>query len=123
MGEFILEKRRFTKSLLILLLVTSVLALMVYLAVIGSLWLLVVFGLMFIVSAAMVLYKVWRTISEGQLSGRGGVTFKGDSPVSFWLGIAAYGLQGAFFLFVGLAFLGLAPHWFIELLRSMHNHR
>jgi hypothetical protein len=98
----------------------ALLALMIWLAVIGSLWL----AVLFVGAAVMVLFYVWRAVATGELPGRwGSVTYRHASPVTFWVRIATYVVIAAFWFLFGLALLGLAPHWFIALMKSMHSHR
>ncbi len=104
--------------------VLAVLALMVWLTVSGSSWLLVLFAALMIGAAGAILFYVWRAVVAGELPGRFGVvTDRHGSPVSFWIGIALYVMIAAFWFFLGLRLLGLAPHWFIALLKSMSSHR
>ncbi|MDR3459156.1 MAG: hypothetical protein P4N60_17135 [Verrucomicrobiae bacterium] len=116
------RKRRWQAALA--LAVLSVLALMVWLAVIGSPGLAVLFAALFIGTAVMMLFYTWRGVAKGELPGRfGNVTFRHASPTGFWIQIAIYVIFAAFCFFTGLGLLGLAPHWFILLVKSMHSHR
>ena len=100
-----------------------VLGLMVWLAVIGSMWLAVLFAALFIGSALLLVYYLRRAVVSGELPGRfGAITFRHKSPIAFWFGIGAHGVFAGFLFFSGLALLGLAPHWFLALLRSMPSH-
>ena len=104
--------------------VLAVLGLMVWLAVIGSRWLLVLFAALFIGAAVILLFFTWRAVAMGELPRRfGGVTYRHTSPTVFWIGIATYIILAAFCFFRGLGLLGLAPHWFIALMKNMHSHR
>jgi len=114
------RKRRLQAALVLAVIV--VLGLIVWLAVIGSMWLPIVFAALFLGAAGFVVHGVWRAVAKGELRGRdGNVTFRHASPVGFWFQIANYILIAVFMLFGGLALLGLAPHWFLALLRSMHH--
>ncbi len=116
------RKRRWQAALT--LAVLALLALMVWLAVIGSLWLEVLFAALFIGTAVMMLFYTWRAVATGELPGRfGNVTFRPTSPIRFWLRISTFTVFGAFWFFTGLGLLGLAPHWFSALVKSMHSHR
>jgi hypothetical protein len=113
------RKRRWQAAL-----VLAVLGLMVWLAVIGSRWLAVLFAALFIGAAAMLLFFCWRAVATGELPRRfGGVTYRHASPTVFWIGIAMYIIFAVLWFFVGLELLGLAPHWFIALTKIMHSHR
>lgn len=116
------RKRRWQAALA--LTVLAVLALMVWLAVIGSSLLVDLFAALFIGAAVLVLFYVWRAVAMGELPGRSGnVTLRHASPFGFWLQISIFVVFGAFWFFVGLRLLGSAPHWFIALLKSMQSHR
>lgn len=82
------------------------------------------FAALFIGIAGMLLFYAWRAVAPGELRGRfGNVTFRHASPIGFWLQIGICVVFGAFWFFVGLGLLGLAPHWFIVLIKRMHSHR
>jgi hypothetical protein len=101
----------------------AVLALLIFLAFKGSVLLLFLFSLAFIGAAVMLAFYVRRAVLRGEVPGRfGSITFRHVSPISFWFQIGVYALLAGFLFFNGLALLGLAPHWFIALLRSMHSH-
>ena len=107
----------------LVLAVLVVLGLMAWLAVIGSPWLAVLFATLFIGAAVLLLFYVWRAVATGKLPGRfGNVTFKHASPIGFWSQISFYVIFGAFWFFLGLGLLGLAPHWLIALMKSGHSH-
>lgn len=104
--------------------VLAVLALMVWLAVIGSRWLAVLFAALNIGAAIMMWFFVWRAVATGELPSRSRtVTYRHASPVNFWIQIANYVVFAAFLFFLGLGLLGLAPQWLLTLLKSMHPHR
>jgi hypothetical protein len=114
------HKRRWHVALILAGLL--VLGLMVWLAVIGSMWLAILFGTVFIGAAALVVHGIWRTIGKGELRGRlGSITFRNASPVSFWLQIGIYILIAAFLFFSGIALFGVAPPWFATMLRNMRH--
>jgi hypothetical protein len=100
----------------------GLMGLMIWLAMIGSMWLAVLFGALLMGLALLVVYGVWRTIAKGELAGRfGSITNRNASPISFWFQIAIYMAIAAFLFFSGLALLGVAPSWFTAMLRSMHH--
>jgi hypothetical protein len=104
--------------------VLAVSGLMVWLALIGSLWLAVLFAALFIGAAVLVLFYAWRAVATGELPNRfGRVTYKRASPAGFRIQIAIYVIFAAFCFFLGLGLVDLAPHWFIALMKSMHSHR
>jgi hypothetical protein len=116
------RKRRWQAALV--LAVLAVLGLMVWLAVIGSRWLVVLFAALIIGTSVVLLFFTWRAVATGKLSNRfGGSTYRHASPIVFWIRIAMNIIFAAFWFFVGLELLGLAPHWFIALTKSMHSHR
>jgi hypothetical protein len=117
------SRRKGRRQTALALAVLAVLALMVWLAVIGSLWLAVLFAALFICTSVMVLFYTWRAVATGELPGRFGRVYRHASPVAFWIQIPMYVIFAAFWFFVGLSLLGLAPHWFIALIKSMHSHR
>ena len=96
-----------------------VLGLMVWLAVIGSMWLAILFAALFIGSALLLVYYLRRAVVCGELPQRFpfGTIFRHKSPISFWFGIGAHGLFAVLLFFIGLRIIGLAPHWFIALMR------
>jgi hypothetical protein len=95
---------------LVILVVGGILA---YLAFKGSDWLLILFSLAFIGAAVLVMVYVRRAVVRGELPGRfGGTTFRHASPFNFWFQIGLYVVFAGFWLFAGLALLGLAPHCF-----------
>lgn len=73
-------------------------------------------------AAAMLLFFLRRAVVSGELPLRFSKIFRHKSPIAFWIGIGAHGVFAGFWFFFGLALLGLAPHWYIALLRSMHSH-
>ena len=95
-----------------------VLGLMVWLAMIGSMWLAVLFAALFMGSALLVVYYLRRAVVCGELPQRFpfGTIFRHKSPISFWFGIGAHGLFAVLLFFIGLRIIGLAPHWFIVLM-------
>jgi hypothetical protein len=97
-----------------------VLGLMVWLAVIGSMWLAILFAALIIGSALLLVYYLSRAVRCGELPQRFpfGAIFRHKSPISFWFGIGAHGLSAVFLLFLGLRIIGLAPHWFVALMRK-----
>jgi hypothetical protein len=97
-----------------------VLGLMVWLAMIGSMWLAVLFAALFIGSALLVVYYLRRAVICGELAQRFpfGTIFRHKSPIGFWFGIGAHGLFAVFLLFIGLRIVGLAPHWFVALMKK-----
>jgi hypothetical protein len=98
----------------------AVLAVLIFLAFKGSNLLLLLFSLAFISVAGMSVFSVGRALAQGEVPGRfGSITFRYASPIGFWFQIGLYVLVAGFTFFSGLALLGLAPHWFIALLRSM----
>ena len=74
-------------------------------------------------AAGMLVYFLRRAVLCGELPQRFpfGTIFRYKSPIGFWFGIGAHGVLAGFLFLFGLALLGLAPHWFIALLRSMHH--
>jgi hypothetical protein len=101
----------------------AVLAILILLAIKGSDWLLILFSLALIGAAVLMVIYVRRAVVRGELPGRfGGMTFRHASPFNFWFQIGFYVLFAGFLFFNGLALLGVAPHWFVALLRSMHSH-
>jgi hypothetical protein len=116
------RKRRWQAALA--LTVVAVLALMVWLAVAGSMWLLVIFAALFAGAAVVMWFYIWRAVATGELPGRfGNITYRRASPIGFWLQIGILGFFAAFWFFACLGLLGLAPHWFIALMKSMHSQR
>jgi hypothetical protein len=113
-----LRKRRWQSTLI--LAVVVVLALMVWLAVIGSMWLAVLFAALFVGSALLLVYYLKRAVVLGELPQRFpfGTIFRHKSPIGFWFGIGAHGVFAGLLFLSGLALLGLAPHWFIVLMRK-----
>lgn len=100
-----------------------VLGLMVWLAMIGSMWLATLFAVLLIGCAVWMGYYLRVAVVRGELPGRfGTITFRHKSPIAFWVGISLHGLFAVFLFFSGVALLGLAPHWFVALLQSMHSH-
>ena len=93
-----------------------------FLAFKGSNWLLFLFASALIGAAVTMLFLVRRAIIRGELPGRGSITYRDRSPISFWIGIFIFVVFAFFFFFLGLEFIGLAPHWFIALTRSMGSH-
>jgi len=117
-----LRRKRLRQTALILA-ILILLGLMIWLAVIDSPWLAILFAALFIGSALLLVYYLRRVVVRGELPGRfGSITSKDRSPIAFWIGICIHGLIACFLFFSGLALLGLAPHWFVTLLRSMHSH-
>lgn len=115
------RKGRWHAALVLAVLV--VLGLMAWLAVIGSQWLAVLFAALFIGAAVLLLFYVWHAVATGELPGRfGNVTFRHASPIGFWFQIGIYVIFGAFCFFLALELLGLAPHWFIVLMKSGPSH-
>jgi polyferredoxin len=103
--------------------VLALLGLMIWLAVIGSLWLMVLFAAVFLGAAALVGFMIWRAVASGELRGRSGsITYRRRSPIAFWLSIGIYAMVGISVFFQGVALLGLAPHWYVALIKSMHSH-
>ena len=101
----------------LVLAVFAVLGLMVWLAMIGSVWLAVLFAALFIGSALLFVYFLRRAVVTGELPGRfGTITFRHKSPISFWIGIGGYGLFAIFLFFTSLRIVGLTAHWFINLM-------
>jgi hypothetical protein len=110
-------QRKRQRQVTVVLAVLVVLGLMAWLAAIGSRWLAVLFAALFISSALLLVYYVSRAVVRGELQGRfGAITFRDKSPIAFWVGIGVHGVFAGF-----LFFSGLAPHWFLALLRSMHS--
>lgn len=94
-----------------------------FLAFKGSDLVLYLFAAAFIGAAGMLAFYLRGAVVRGAVEGRfGGITCRHTSPISFWFQIGIHGLLAVFLFFNGLAFLGLAPHWFIALVRSMHSH-
>ena len=115
-------RRKRRRQVALVLAVLVVLGLMAWLAVIGSRWLAILFAMLFIGSAFLLVYYLKRAVVRGELQGRfGTIIFRDKSPISFWIGIGAYGAFTGFLFFSGLTLLGVAPHWFMGLLRSMHS--
>jgi len=115
------HKRRWHVALVLAVLV--VLGLMVWLAVIGSQRLAVLFAALFIGVSVLLLFYTWRAVVTGELPGRfGNVTFRHASPIAFWFQIGIFVVFGTFWFFAGLGLLGLAPHWFIALMQSGPSH-
>jgi hypothetical protein len=112
------RKRRWKATLALAVFV--VLGLMVWLAMIGSMWLAVLFAALFIGSALLLVYYLRRAVMCGELPQRFpfGTIFRHKSPISFWFGLGVHGLFAAFLFFVGLRIVGLAPHWFIALMKK-----
>jgi len=77
------------------------------------------FGIVFLVLSGLIFFKIWQAISRGELPGKGSITYRDRSPVSFWFSITIFSLAGIWFFLFSLAFLGLAPKWFIHLVASM----
>jgi len=101
----------------------AVLGFLIFLTFKGSVLILLIFAMAFIGSAVMLVLFVRRAVVRGEVPRRfGGFTYRHESPISFWYQISFYLLFAGFIFFSGLALLGLAPHWFISLLRSMHSH-
>jgi hypothetical protein len=101
----------------------GVLAIGSYLAFHAPEYLIVLFPVLLIGAAVFVVLGVWRAIIKGELPGKfGRITYRQESPIGFWIQVATYISIAVFLFFNGLALLGLAPHWFIALLRSMHSH-
>ena len=75
-------------------------------------------------SAGMLVFYLKRAVMCGELPQRFpfGTILRHKSPIAFWIGIGAHGVFAGFWFFLGLALLGLAPHWYIALLRSMGSH-
>ena len=100
----------------------AVLAVFIFLAFKGSDWLLYLFSLTFIGAAILLVLYVSRAVVRGEMPGRfGSATFRRASPISFWFQVSIHVLFAGFIFFSGLALVGLAPHWFIAFLRSMHS--
>jgi hypothetical protein len=100
----------------------AVLAMLIFLAFKGSNLLLLLFSLAFMGAAVMLVLGVKCAVVRGELAGRfGSITLRRASPINFWLQIGVYVLSAGLFFFLRLALLGLAPHWFMALLRSMHS--
>ncbi len=94
-----------------------------FLAFKGSDWLLYLFASALVGAAVTMLFLVRRAIILGELPQRfGGMTYRDRSPITFWIGIFIFVIGAFFFLFLGLAFIELAPHWFLALLKSMNSH-
>ena len=89
----------------------------------GLMWLAVLFAALFLGSALLLVYYLRRAVVCGELPQRFpfGTILRNKSPIAFWFGIGAHGVFAGFLLFLGLGLLGLAPHWFIALLRNMHH--
>ena len=96
------------------------LGLMVWLAMIGSMWLAVLFAALFIGSALLLVYYLRRAVVCGELPQRFpfGTIFRHKSPIGFWFGIGGHGLFAVLLFFIGLRIVGLAPHWFTALMRK-----
>jgi len=100
----------------------AILSILIFLAFKGSVLLLLIFSLTFIGLAVMLMFYVRRAVVRGELPNRfGGFTYRRESPIVFWLRIGIYILIAGFIFFCGMALVGLAPHWFIALCRSMHS--
>jgi hypothetical protein len=97
-----------------------VLGLMVWLAMIGSMWLAVLFAALFIGSALLLVYYLRHAVVSGELPQQPpfGKIFRYKSPIGFWFGIGFHGLFAVLLFFTGLRIVGLAPHWFIDLMRK-----
>jgi hypothetical protein len=78
----------------------------------------IVFGFSF-----LFFFMIWQAIQTGELRGRGETTYRWRSPFAFWSTIILIFLFGIFMVLLGLACFGLAPHWFMELLKTMHTSR
>jgi hypothetical protein len=102
--------------------ISAVIGFAAFLAFKGSDWLLVLFASALIGAALMMLFLVRRAIIRGELPGRGSITSRDRSPITFWIGIFIFTVGAFLFFFQGLAFIGLAPHWYIALLRSLSSH-
>ena len=111
-------RRKQWRTVTLALAIFVVLGLMVWLAMIGSVWLAVMFAALFIGSALLVVYYLRRAVVCGELPQRFpfGTIFRYKSPIGFWLGIGGHGLFAVFLFFIGLRIVGLAPHWFIVLM-------
>ena len=86
-----------------------VLGLTVWLAMIGSMWVAVLFAALFIGSASLLVYYLRRAVMCGELPQWPpfGTLFRHKSPVGFWFGIGAHGLFAVFLFFIGLRIVGL----------------
>lgn len=113
-------RREQRRNATLILAVFAVLGLMVWLAIIGSMWLAILFAALFMGSALLVVYYLRRAVMCGELPQRFpfGTIFRHKSPFGFWFGIGAHGLFAIFLFFIGLRIVGLAPHWFIDLMRK-----
>lgn len=100
----------------------GVMAIGVYLAFHAPEHLGILFSVLFFGAVVFLVRGVWRAIVKGELPGRSGNrTVREASPIVFWFQIGTYLSVAAFMFFGGLALLGVAPHWFVALLRSMHR--
>jgi hypothetical protein len=92
------------------------------LAVFAPFYLLYLFAALFLSLSVMLFFSICSAIAKGEVRGRfGSITFRHATPIGFWFQIGVYVLFAGFSLFSGLALLGLAPHWFLMLLRSMRS--
>ena len=111
-------RRKQWRTATLALAIFAVLGLMVWLAMIGSMWLAVLFAALFIGSALLLVYYLRRAVVCGELPQRFpfGTIFRHKSPIGFWFGIGGHGLFAVLLFFIGLRIVGLAPHWFIVLM-------
>ena len=103
---------RFTVLILIVLATGAVLA---FLALKAPEYLPLLFGIAFSFVAATMLLGIARTITKGEIRGRGRTTFRRESPVAFWFSISVYLLAVIFCLVASFGLLGL----FLGFLKEM----
>lgn len=116
-------RRFFITTAIQLLVILAVMGILMFLAFKGSDFVRYFFAAAFIGGAAMLGFYVTRAVVRGELPGRfGTVTYRHSSPIGFWFQVGVCVLFAGFIFFSGVALLGLAPHWFLALLRSMHSH-
>lgn len=74
--------------------------------------------------SVIIFFYVWRAIKKGELTGRyGGVTYRENSPITFWFLIFICCAFGVYFFLLGLAYCHLAPHWLIVHMTSGQPQR
>lgn len=80
------------------------------------------FGVIFLIISGFVFFKIWQAITTGELPGKGSITYRDRSPFSFWFNIGFFALVGIWLILVALTFFGMAPKWWIQVLKSMNSH-
>lgn len=105
------------------LVILVVFGILLFLAFKGSNFVLYLLAAAFLGVSGLLILGIRRAILKGEMQGRGSITYRQSSPISFWFGILIFAVAAFFCFFFGLTLLGLAPHWFLALLHSMRSHR